>query len=328
MTIALNLRTELPTFFRAWDWWLNGFQRNTSKVSKLPRGVRVFAEQDGRLMLQTSKGPITFSDNASARAMKGPSALLVPEAAWLSYDVTLPQASPSEQRQMAAYEIPDLTPFQERDTYFDVSRTQPGQLSVKLNIVAKRSVGSALAKMSTLDISPRYLISQVNSDQIIDLHPEPEKSQKSLIGLLALAVVLVAAWLGFTFWDQNNRFNQAQADLAKVIPAAAASKQIEARIAALKADRKAPGLLPEQPQKALVLEQLTTAIPDSAYLKRMSIEDGMVHLTGIADRVDVVVKALDQHPMFDDPRITGTLTRDADDRTRFEVTAEIVKAGS
>ena len=77
------------------------------------------------------------------------------------------------------------------------------------------------------------------------------------------------------------------------------------------------------PAAVVVLEALTRAIPDDAYLKEMRLKGDKVEISGLAADAASVVKHIEQSPHFSRATFTAPTTRSGEERESFRIEAHV-----
>jgi general secretion pathway protein L len=77
------------------------------------------------------------------------------------------------------------------------------------------------------------------------------------------------------------------------------------------------------PAAVIVLEALTRAIPDDAYLTQMRLKGDSVEISGVAADAAALVKHIEQSPHFSHAAFTAPTTRGADNKETFRIEAHV-----
>jgi general secretion pathway protein L len=77
------------------------------------------------------------------------------------------------------------------------------------------------------------------------------------------------------------------------------------------------------PAAVIVLEALTRAIPDDAYLTQMRLKGDAVEISGVAADAAALVKRIEQSPHFSHATFTAPTTRGADNTETFRIEAHV-----
>jgi general secretion pathway protein L len=73
----------------------------------------------------------------------------------------------------------------------------------------------------------------------------------------------------------------------------------------------------------VVLEALSRAIPDDAYLTGLRFKGDKVEISGLADDAAALVRHIEQSPQFSRATFTGPTTRGAEARESFRIEAQV-----
>ena len=77
------------------------------------------------------------------------------------------------------------------------------------------------------------------------------------------------------------------------------------------------------PSATVVLEALSRAIPDDAYLTQMQLKGDKVEIAGLAADAAVLVKHIEQSPHFSRATFTAPTTRSGEERESFRIEAHV-----
>ena len=72
-----------------------------------------------------------------------------------------------------------------------------------------------------------------------------------------------------------------------------------------------------------MLEALSRAIPDDAYLQEWRLKGGTMEISGLAADAAGLIKHIEQSPHFSRATFTAPTTRSADERQSFRIEAQV-----
>lgn len=338
MSPADLLNAELPPAGQALraglDWWLGELSDMVPPAWKRALSGRpaVTAElrADGRIRLvrdgrEIHRAPLTRIRPLEVRLLLPPDEALTREAA-------LPRLPDRDLRRLVALDIDRLTPFQAEAVFADVAvlgpDARPQLQRVLVAAVARERAARALAQARAAGLEPAAL-SVAGAPAEIDFLPALRKAEGraradggrwvwGVIALLAVTNLLVAVVRDAADTAQLRAAVELQKP--RVREAAALRSQVQDEAARRAAVARQHG----EGEPLRVLDALTRAIPDGAWVQRMTWDGRAVRLAGYRqDTVDVVA-ALRASPMFEAPRssVADTPARGAAGQP-FDITAEV-----
>lgn len=214
------------------------------------------------------------------------------------------------------------------------SATEPGMLDVRLAITGRQRVEALVGELEVLGYRPDVVDfgTEADSEPRLNLLPrqqhDDKRSGKLLLSLVGVACALATIVAAFGVFDlvQNQR------ELSSLT-----SKMEELR-ARGKLDRDAEGFSRRQrrqallaaeklaqPSVAVVLEALSRAVPDDAWLDRLEVSQGSVRLAGNASNAAAIIGSIEASGHFTDVQFAAPTTRvEAENHESFTITAQIV----
>jgi general secretion pathway protein L len=137
--------------------------------------------------------------------------------------------------------------------------------------------------------------------------------------VLSLATTLWSAYSANALWaERDDAIARAQA--VRQHQAAATSK---GALASLALPERAWVMKENAPSAVVVLETLTRALPDNAYLSEFSLEHTTLRVTGLAANAPALIEALEQSKRFSGARFFAATTKAPDgDLYRFNIEAQ------
>lgn len=341
MSLADLLNGELPPAGRALraglDWWTAelldmvppAWRRALSGRPAVTAEVRA----DGRVRL-VRDGREIHRALLRIRPLKV-TLLLSPDEA-LTREATLPRLPDRDLRRLVALDLDRLTPFRPEQVFADVAvlgpDARPGLQRVLVAAVARDRAARALTQARAAGLEPAAL-SVADAPAGIDFLPELRKADGragrrsrpgrgrwiwGVIALLAVGNLLVAVVRDSA--DTARLRAAVELQTPRVREAAALRRQVQEEAAR----RAAVGRQHGEGEPLRVLDALTRAIPDGAWVQRLTWDGRAVRLAGYRqDTVDLVA-ALRASPVFLNPRssVPDTPARGAAGQP-FDITAEV-----
>ena len=230
-------------------------------------------------------------------------------------------------------QIDRVTPWRANEAAFGWSAPQArdGQRIIVTVAAAKRGPIAELADAATRAGADAVSIATSNGGAPIEILSRRlgatsriARWRFALLGLLGVAMAaglaaLVAEWtLGADL-----------ADRAQSLSAGLEQKRVSlARLERAGQDPAAQALDARKrsfPSSVVVLEALTRALPDEAYLTEMRLEGDKVEIAGVAADAAALIPALEKSPHFTQATFTAPTTRAEDDKGQvFRITAHVV----
>jgi len=164
----------------------------------------------------------------------------------------------------------------------------------------------------------------------INLFPLKFRKKPSVIGrYLTLALVLMtlitgAAWAGSHFMSQRIVERRVDRELKELSGEIKALGQSQTQIAALRERIDyLNNLRQEQIHPLQFLKELTQILPDTTWLRRLSVTDGTVEIEGYADYSTSLIAKLEASPLFANAKFISTITKGRDGKEVFKIGFEI-----
>jgi general secretion pathway protein L len=137
------------------------------------------------------------------------------------------------------------------------------------------------------------------------------------VSLLAGVAALAADWtIGASLREETDALTASLAD-------ARAAIQRRERAGADPAAQALDALKRATPAAVVVLEALSRAIPDDAYLTDMLLKGDKVEISGLAVDAAALIKHIEQSPHFARATFTAPTTRGAEERESFRIEAHV-----
>lgn len=250
--------------------------------------------------------------------------LLLPESAVLRRRLTLPLAARNDLAQALSFEMDRQTPFTAAQVYYAAhdphAAAPPGHFQVDLVAVPRTVLDHHLAHLASQGLSVDAVDVAAGQHRLgVELLPPGRKPRhvrprQRLNWLLAAACVLLAVF-GLNGWLHNQRVALAQ------MQATTASMQHDAeQVAALRQQLRdsvvATAFLAKRKRNSVttlaVLQDLTTRLPDTAWLERFSVDSsGQISLQGQSQQAAKLLDALNGSPIITGASFQGSIQPEA-----------------
>lgn len=248
--------------------------------------------------------------------------------------LTVPAAARDALEPILRNQIERLAPWPAENALFAYEVTaasEAGTLEVAVAVTGRSLVEGLAAELDGLGYAPGVVDygTDVDAEPRFNLLPgRPEETQRSgrlLVSLVAilLAVSLVAGAVG-TIGLMNSKRELSALSLKLEALRTKASADLpshanERRQSWLAAQKRA------QPSIAVMLEALSRALPDDAWLNWLEVEQGITRLGGYAINAAALIAPIEASGHFTNVQFSAPTTRtDGDNQESFTITAKIV----
>jgi len=212
--------------------------------------------------------------------------------------------------------------------------SEPGMLDVHLIITGRSMVEGLAAELEGLGYAPGVVDcgSDADAEPRMNLLPRQQQHDRQagrrLLSLLAIVGVVAVLIGAVGLFDLVQNWRELDSLTAKMTELRAKGKldrdaegfaQRQRRQAWLAAEKRA------QPSAAVVLEALSRALPDDAWLSRLEVSQGAVTLAGYAASAAAIIGRIEASGHFADVQFAAPTTRaQGEDHESFTITAQIV----
>ncbi|HWA04540.1 MAG TPA: PilN domain-containing protein [Rhizomicrobium sp.] len=332
--LNMDLQTAIQLLLRGWRWWIDELSGMLPLEwrERLSRKSHVVAEIEGDTLVYRKEE----SGTPLAERPRGPVKFLMPANRVLLRRLDLPLLPMSDVRRMVALDIDRLTPFQADQVYFDAEVTardpESGRQQVTLGFLPRDTANKFLDYARQNNLQPAA-IGVAPRDGVVhdfdflsamrDAHGGDAAQRRSLYWWAAAGVLLVLN-LALLTWRDTNRLDELrQAVEAQQAPVSVALRTREkvdretARRADLLAKKQRSSPLP-------VLEAVTKAMPQDAWVKRFEWNGRAVHVIGYRKTSSDILARLEASPVLRNARslITEVRNSDAAASQQFDMSAE------
>lgn len=271
-------------------------------------------------------------------------ALVLPAAAGLRRVLHLPLAARDNLRQVVAFEIDRQTPFRAEQVFVDAYEVAQsageGRFAVELVAVPRSAIDPLLEHLTSMGVrvdAVDLLLEPppgtpgagqrlgVNLLPAAQRTPRPHPRLRLNLALLAASVLLVGLLLGEWL---HNRSAALDAMQTQVDAMHAQAQQVASLRQQLQDNAGAAGFLTQRKQQAIpmlaVLQDLTTRLPDDAWLERLSVDSsGQIGFQGQAKQAARLVDALKDSTLIRDAGFQGSIQPDpTTGKERFYMVAQ------
>jgi general secretion pathway protein L len=213
--------------------------------------------------------------------------------------------------------------------------SEPGMLDVRLTIAGRPMIEELVAELDGLGCAPGVVDCGVDAeaDPILNLLPRRQandvraKRLLSLVGLIG-GVALIANLCGDYGYLQNSReLARLGARLEELRASGGLDSASEHLLRRHRIEARLTGEKGQQPSVAIVLEALSRALPDNAWLDRLEVGQGAVTLAGTSTNAAALIGRIEGSKHFARAQFAAPTTRvEGGSNESFAITARIVVA--
>ena len=253
---------------------------------------------------------------AIGTARRGVIRLLLPPRLLLEQQVTLPLAAERGLETALRWEMDRLTPFP-ADAVFWSSQVeqrdrQRGRLQLRLRLVPKAAVASALEALAAAGLQPAWLASAAEPARAIPL-TGPRAAKRGARGLVTLGVVLAClfvASIAIPFIKQELEFRRLNERIAALGPEVNVADGLRRRLSERAASADVVGAEAARVGDALrILATITELLPDNTYLYDLTLRDRMLTISGQSGAAAGLIPTMAANPAIRDPVFAAPVTR-------------------
>lgn len=281
-------------------------------------------------------GGVVVYDGASTRMLPADSptgdvvAFVLDDDAVLLRSLVLPDLVDEDINAAIELEVAANSPFPVEDTVWGWRsvRRGDGRLEVTLALAARQHIGQqlAMAGFDTDQLPEVWVLAAHGGPIVIRGYGEERRRRRmtrkrlQVVGALCVLVLALGGLVATPFMLKRARVFDAQAQYAQLAQETAETvSRREALVHASQRIAAMHGVLATNPDLARILDALTEALPDSAYLTRLEANGSMIRIGGVASNAAELVGALGQQRGIEGVRMPGAITRSHDGRETFVI---------
>jgi general secretion pathway protein L len=257
------------------------------------------------------------------------------ESDCFSRTMQLPVQAEADYRRILELDMERTTPLRSAEVLsaFHIAPLEQGlprgKRTVRHLVVKRRTVDPLLRQLRDLGIEPAFMDcwdAQRRGGLPVDFlaalkPPTPERSALRPQRLAGLAAALLISAVGISIVRHQSalagletRAEAARVEAGNTRLAVEASQTAAARIEAMRMRMR------DRLPAARIIEELTTIMPDDAWVSDLRIEGDTVEVTGFAKSAAALVSQLESAPLFADVLLTSPVVLDStEDKERFSL---------
>ncbi len=327
-----------------WRDWIGGDEQRLYLLRQqdelaLIAGGRGGDRELGRLPLEES---VLVSVRRRLEDAAIPAWLLLPAAAVLRRNLSLPTAAEPRLREVLAFELDRQTPFSADQVSHQgrVLSRDPAtqQMQVELLVLPRARLDAELQALGPLaqGLAGVDAIEADGRRLGLNLLPEGRREQRRdpvrrlNTMLAAVAVVALFGALLLLLHNRSERLEDLRRQVAEANDQARQARQlrnqlqISAQAANFLATHRA-----SRPTMLELLDELSRRIPDDTSLDKLAVNEGKLVLVGQSRAAPALVGLLQDSPLLSGPALSGAVQADPrSGRDRFTLTADVVETSS
>jgi len=333
--LNMDMEQAVQLLLRAWRWWIDEL------MAMLPPEWRERVTRRSQNIAELRGNALVYRDEQNGQVLqarpRGAIKALMPADQVLIREMELPLLPMSDVKRMLALDIDRLTPFQPEQVFFDaavVARDQEaGRQRITLGVALRASVESFLENLRAHSLEPAAIgvasrrgFSGQDFDFLAAMHEAnggDAAQRRSLYWWIGAAALLVVNLALLTYRDSNSLDQLRQTVETQQGPVGVALRTRErvdreaARRAALLQSKSQSAPLP-------VLDAVTQAMPQDAWVRRFEWNGRSVHVTGSRKTSTDIIARLEASPVLRNAHSLTTTTRNdpAAITQQFDLTAD------
>jgi general secretion pathway protein L len=323
--LNLDMASAAQLLLQFWRWWTDEL------TAMLPPEWRERLTRRSHVVAQVRGSGIVYTDEESGAMLaskpKGAIKFLIPHERVLTRQIDLPLLPISDVKRMVALEIDRLTPFQPEQVYFDadiVARDpETGRQQVAVGILPRTTAEQILGFVREHDLAPVTIGVTANGTAapdfdflaaMRDTQGGDAAQRRSLYWWAAAAVLLIVNIAFLTYRDSTSLDELRQAVDAQQAPVTIALRTRDkvnheaARRTLLLESKSRTSPLP-------VLDAVTKAMPQDAWVSRFEWNGRTVHIRGQRKTSNDILARLEASPVLRNARSLSGDTRNGDGTT-------------
>jgi general secretion pathway protein L len=350
------IRDQLERLRGFYGWWLGALSALLTpqppaarpwRILFLRRGERLeVIENTGGKTVSVATlgsrrpGPIPTSVAAALRVASqssGPIVLRLSPEEVVERTIQIPKGARDVIEPVLRNQMNRIVPWPQEDTRFGYTVTEdgpggPDQIEVKVAATTRAILETALGEARALGVQPGLVDYAAADDPHVGtvLHalaadPRLRMARRLNAGLAAIlaACLLMGGAGAYQLWRLGGENAALEARIAT------ARKRIaehdNQNVQHMAAREAAAALIQRkavEPPVVRLIDALSRALPDNAYLTELEIQGATARMTGKSDEATALIAAIEAAPEYEDAGFAATTTRDADGGSEsFTITA-------
>lgn len=286
----------------------------------------------GEKLLKTSDFSVETAKEINKK-LRGPQVLIIPNNDSVSITLTVPKTAHRSLDQLLESEIERMTPFRfsEVKTYSEVISYEAGQINLIIHVVPIIKFESLLARAEKWGLKPETAVVQVeeNSNEFAGSFVINDSNRRNsnifqhaaIIGLIFLGLSSVASPFVQREWKiakLRDISSEMSPKIETILSKQRLLDQLQQEFEFISSFAK------ESQNTILLLDHITSTLPDTAWLTQYSVKNNELILHGFATNASDVLAALAALEIIKKPLFKSPIMREPEkDIERFHITAKL-----
>lgn len=332
-------------FRRAYAWWIREL---SSVITRRPtddrpwrtmafhtlEGLQIFANEAGKpTHLTTLKNNSGADETAATRRLlvgrvaQDPKQILlrISPSDVVRKTIRVPEAAADLMDSVVENKIETIVPWAQENTYYSYhilaqDSAANDQIDTEIIATTKQLVDGVLERARSVGLSPRAVDfastpSSTSVVQLLGLEPDPIARTASRLnlglGALVLCAIATSAFGAWQVWDFQSQYDDLDGKIVTAMTRVEEVKRLNEENEKFKEQRErlAKRKIDNRPVMTLI-EALSRALPDTAYLEELEIHDNEARILGKAADPTGLIGILESTPEFEDVRFAAPTTRE------------------
>jgi general secretion pathway protein L len=342
--VAENASTNIVGRFYA--WWLNelarafaprrpGAQAWRTLARHTSEGLEIFTRSGAAIKtlgtLPSDAGPSQIAMMKKVVAQKAAVGadqvlLRMSPADVVERTIQIPKAASDVIEPVLQNQMERIVPWSSDDTRYGYrivgqNAAAPDQLDIQIAATTRSMLESARQRAESLGLSP-YAVDfapDVTADaasiELQLLAPDPVKQMawtlQTGIALLLAACLMIGAFGLYLMWNRQVESDDLEARIATARSSVEEVKRLNEENSELRQQReRLVRRKSEEPAVMVLIEAMSRALPDAAYLTELEIHGRDARIAGKSDDPTALITMLEATPQFEDVRFSAPTTRE------------------
>jgi len=341
--VTENVSTN--TIGRAYSWWLHELSKALTPrrsearawrtlLRHTPEGLEICIKAGRSIkvigMLRWDGAPdqtFELKKLIAKKAARNPKQVLLrlSSSDVVERTIQIPQAASDVIEPVLQNQMERIVPWSLDDTQYGYrivgpNASSPDQLDVDVVATTKRVLESALHRAQSVGLVPYAIDFAPQSEdltgvKLMSLGADPvKKTQQSLNVILAVILAFSVMICGFGLyhmWDRQVQSDELEAKIANATSRVEEVKRLNKENFQLRQQReRLVRRKLEEPPVMVLIEALSRALPDSAYLTELEIHGRDTIIIGKSDDPTTLVTILEDSAQFEDVQFSAPTTRE------------------
>jgi general secretion pathway protein L len=330
---------------RYYSWWIRELSRALTPspsgarpwrtlLLRTPEGLEIFTKASGPNkqigVLRADAAPdqvAALRRLIMAQAAQGSKQVLLrlsPDDV-VQRTIQIPEAASDLIEPVLENQMERIVPWPRADTYYGyrvvgANAAQPEQLDIEVVATTKNILDSALQRARSVGLAP-YAVDfapageTAPSIELSSLVPDPVKTTASQLqfglALLLAASVAIGAFGFYDVWSRQAQNDDLEAKIATAKSRVDEVKRLNDENSTLREQREhLAKRKSDEPPVILLIEALSRALPDTAYLAELEIHERETRIVGKSADPTGLIPLLEDTPEFEDVRFAAPTTRE------------------